>query len=205
MASKLKMKKSTTFSAIITLASFAYKLVLSILTASNVLVVAATSTLLVFFCKLLFIKNVTMTREKKKKAYLFMAILILLYSLIFLLFTVLKAFGIDASNQKSYEGIIGSLLIGFMIIMFILSIINLKGALEKTDIMVIGLKEMVFVSALADLVIIEEYIYRSFFIEKGIEPLDLLTRYFPLAMAGLMLVVSIIMFIRFARYKVDQK
>ena len=205
MASKLKMKKSTTFSAIITLASFAYKLVLSILTASNVLVVAATSTLLVFFCKLLFIKNVTMTREKKKKAYLFMAILIFLYSLIFLLFTVLKAFGIDASNQKSYEGIIGSLLIGFMIIMFILSIINLKGALEKTDIMVIGLKEMVFVSALADLVIIEEYIYRSFFIEKGIEPLDLLTRYFPLAMAGLMLVVSIIMFIRFARYKVDQK
>ena len=126
-------------------------------------------------------------------------------SLIFILFTVLKAFGIDASNQKSYEGIIGSLLIGFMIIMFILSIINLKGALEKTDIMVIGLKEMVFVSALADLVIIEEYIYRSFFIEKGIEPLDLLTRYFPLAMAGLMLVVSIIMFVRFARYKVDQK
>ena len=205
MASKLKMKKIAIFSAIITLASFGYKLVLAILTSSNVLVVAATSTLLVFFCKLLFIKNVTMTREKKKKAYLFMAILIFLYSLIFLLFTVLKAFGIDASNQKSYEGIIGSLLIGFMIIMFILSIINLKGALEKTDIMVIGLKEMVFVSALADLVIIEEYIYRSFFIEKGIEPLDLLTRYFPLAMAGLMLVVSIIMFIRFARYKVDQK
>ena len=205
MASKLKMKKIAIFSAIITLASFGYKLVLAILTSSNVLVVAATSTLLVFFCKLLFIKNVTMTREKKKKAYLFMAILIFLYSLIFLLFTVLKAFGIDASNQKSYEGIIGSLLIGFMIIMFVLSIINLKGALEKTDIMVIGLKEMVFVSALADLVIIEEYIYRSFFIEKGIEPLDLLTRYFPLAMVGLMLVVSIIMFVRFARYKVDQK
>ena len=148
MGSKLKMKRSTIFSSIITLISFGYKLVLAILTASNVLVVAATSTFLVFFCKVLFIKNVTMTREKKKKAYLFMAILILLYSLIFLAFTVLKVFGIDASNQKSYEGIVGTLLIAFMIIMFILSVINLKGALEKTDIMVIGLKEMVFVSAI---------------------------------------------------------
>ena len=205
MASKLKMKKIAIFSAIITLLSFGYKLVLAILTTSNVLVVAATSTLLLFFCKLLFIKNVTMTREKKKKAYLFMAILILLYSLIFICFTVLKAFGIDASNQKSYEGIIGSLLIGFMIVMFILSIINLRGALEKTDIMVIGLKEMVFVTALADLVIIEDYIYRSFFIDQGIEALDLTTKYFPLGMGVLMLVVAMIMFIRFAKYKVDNK
>lgn len=205
MASKTKMKKIAIFSAIVTLISFGYKLVLAILTSSNVLVVAATSTLLVFLCKILFIRNVTMSREKKKKAYLFMAILILLYTLIFLLFTVLKAFGIDASNQKTYEGVIGSLLIGFMIVMFILSIINLKGALEKTDIMVIGLKEMVFVSALADLVIIEEFIYRSFFIDKGIEVLDTLTKFFPLGMGVLMLVVSILMFVRFAKYQVDKK
>ena len=198
------MKRSTIFSSIITLISFGYKLVLAILTASNVLVVAATSTFLVFFCKVLFIKNVTMTREKKKKAYLFMAILILLYSLIFLAFTVLKVFGIDASNQKSYEGIVGTLLIAFMIIMFILSVINLKGALEKTDIMVIGLKEMVFVSALADLVIIEEYIYRMF-IDKNIEVFEQVTRYFPLGMGVLMLIVTLVMFIRFAKYKVDNK
>lgn len=204
MSSKAKMKKITMFSAIITLFSFAYKLVLSILTTSNVLIVAATSTLLVFICKVLFVKNVTMTRDKKKKAYLFMAVSIFLYTLIFLLFTVLKAFGIDASNQKSYEGIIGSLLIGFMIIMFILSIINLKGALEKTDIMVLGLKEMVFVSALADLVIIEEYVYRSFFIDKGIQALDLLTKYFPLGTGVIMLIVSILMFVRFARYKIEK-
>ena len=204
MGSKLKMKRSTIFSSIITLISFGYKLVLAILTASNVLVVAATSTFLVFFCKVLFIKNVTMTREKKKKAYLFMAILILLYSLIFLAFTVLKVFGIDASNQKSYEGIVGTLLIAFMIIMFILSVINLKGALEKTDIMVIGLKEMVFVSALADLVIIEEYIYRMF-IDKNIEVFEQVTRYFPLGMGVLMLIVTLVMFIRFAKYKVDNK
>ena len=205
MAGKLKMKKIAIFSAIVTLLSFGYKLVLAILTTSNVLIVAATSTLLLFFCKLLFIKNVTMTRDKKKKAYLFMAILILLYSIIFLLFTVLKAFGIDTSNQKSYEGIVGSLLIGFMIVMFILSIIKLKGALEKTDIMVIGLKEMVFVTALADLVIIEEYLYRTFFIDKGIEPLDIGTQYFPLAMGVLMLIVATFMFIRFARYQVEKK
>ena len=204
MGSKLKMKRSTIFSSIITLISFGYKLVLAILTASNVLVVAATSTFLVFMCKVLFIRNITMSRERKKKAYLFMTILILLFSLIFLLFTVLKAFGIDASNQKSYEGLVGALLIAFMVVMFILSVINLKGALEKTDIMVIGLKEMVFVSALADLVIIEEYVYRMF-IDKNIEIFQTITRYFPLAMAGLMLVVTVIMFIRFARYKVDNK
>ena len=204
MGSRLKMKRSTFFSSIITLISFGYKLVLAILTASNVLVVAATSTFLVFMCKVLFIRNITMTRDKKKKAYLFMAILILIYSAIFILFTVLKAFGIDASNQKSYEGIIGTLLIAFMIIMFILSIINLKGALEKTDIMVIGLKEMVFVSALADLVIIEEYLYRMF-IDDNIEILVTINRYFPLAMGVLMVIVALFMFIRFARYKVDNK
>ena len=204
MGSKTKMKRITIFSSIITLVSFGYKLVLAILTASNVLVVAATSTLMVFLCKVLFIRNITMTRDKKKKAYLFMAILVLVYSLIFLLFTVLKAFGIDASNQKSYEGIIGTLLIAFMIIMFILSVINLKGALEKTDIMVIGLKEMVFVSALADLVIIEEYLYRMF-IDKNIEILVTVNRYFPLSMAIIMLVVSILMFVRFAKYKASNK
>ena len=204
MGSKTKMKRITIFSSIITLVSFGYKLVLAILTASNVLVVAATSTLMVFLCKVLFIRNITMTRDKKKKAYLFMAILVLVYSLIFLLFTVLKAFGIDASNQKSYEGIIGTLLISFMIIMFILSVINLKGALEKTDIMVLGLKEMVFVSALADLVIIEEYLYRMF-IDKNIEILVTVNRYFPLGMAIIMLVVSILMFVRFAKYKTSNK
>ena len=205
MGEKLKMKKMTFFSAIISLLSFLYKVVLGVLNASNVLIVAATSTLLVFICKVLFVKNVTMTRDKKKKAYLFMCILILLYVLIFMAFVVLKAFGIDASNQKTYEGLTGILFISFILLMFILSIINLKGALEKTDIMVIGLKEMTFVSALADAVIIEEFIYRTVSEYQSIPVLETITQYFPLGIGILMLIVSICMFIRFARYKAETK
>ena len=70
--------------------------------------------------------------------------------------------------------------------------------------MVLGLKEMVFVSALADLVIIEEYLYRMF-IDKNIEILVTVNRYFPLGMAIIMLVVSILMFVRFAKYKTSNK
>lgn len=202
--SKKKMKKVTFLTAIISLASFIYKLVLGFLTLSNVLIVAATSTFLVFLCKVLFIKNVTMTREKKKKAYLFMTILMFLYALIFIAFVVLKVFGVDASNQKTYEGITGILFISFILIMFILSIINLKGALEKTDIMVIGLKEMTFVSALADAVIIEEFVYRTVSEYQYIEVLEQITKYFPLGIGILMVLVSIFMFIRFARYKSEQ-
>ena len=205
MGSKLKMKRITFFSAIISLLSFIYKVVLGVLNTSNVLIVAATSTLLVFICKLLFVKNVTMTRDKKKKAYLFMCISIFVYALIFIAFTVLKVFGIDASNQKTYEGVIGILFISFILIMFILSIINLKGALEKTDIMVIGLKEMTFVSALADAVIIEEFIYRTVSEYQTIEVLETITKYFPLGIGILMVIVSIFMFIRFARYKAETK
>ena len=53
------------------------------------------------------------------------------------------------------------LALAFILIMFILSVLKLKGALAKNDIMVIGLKEMVFVSALTDLVIIEEFALRN--------------------------------------------
>ena len=95
--------------------------------------------------------------------------------------------------------------LSFILLMFVLSIINLKGALEKTDIMVIGLKEMTFVSALADAVIIEEFIYRTVSEYQTIEALETVTRYFPLAMGVLMIIVNIFMFIRFARYKADSK
>lgn len=205
MASKTKMKKITFFSAIVTLISFIYKLVLGVLNTSNVLIVAATSTFLLFICKVLFVRNVTMNRDKKKKAYLFMSISILLYALIFIAFVVLKVFGIDASNQKTYEGLIGILFISFILIMFILSIINLKGALEKTDIMVLGLKEMTFVSALADAVIIEEFVDRTIKQYQEIPAMEYVTKYFPLAMGVIMIIVSIFMFVRFARYKANTK
>ncbi|MBO4623344.1 MAG: hypothetical protein J5691_05585 [Bacilli bacterium] len=204
MGEKKKLKRMTFLTSLITLVSFLYKAGLGFLTRSLVLLIASISTLMVFICKVVFVKNVLQTREKKKKAYLKMAIAILVYAFIFIAFVVLKVNGIDISNDKTYSGIIGSLLILFMLIMFILSIRNLKGALEKSDIMVIGLKEMVFVSALADLVIIEEYISRIILEYKTIDILLFINNYFSLAIGILMVIVGIIMIIRFARYKVNK-
>ena len=204
MGEKKKLKRMTFLTSLITLVSFLYKAGLGFLTRSLVLLIASISTLMVFICKIVFVKNVLQTREKKKKAYLKMTIAILVYAFIFIAFVVLKVNGIDISNDKTYSGIIGSLLILFMLIMFILSIRNLKGALEKSDIMVIGLKEMVFVSALADLVIIEEYISRIILEYKTIDILLFINNYFSLVIGILMVVVGIIMIIRFARYKVNK-
>lgn len=198
---KKKLKRMTFLTSFITLISFLYKAGLGFWTTSLVLIIASISTLMVFICKIVFVKNVLATRDKKKKAYLIMSTSILVYALIFLAFVVLKVNGIDISNDKTYEGWLGSLLILFMLIMFILSCKNLRGALEKTDIMVIGLKEMTFVSALADLVIIEEFISRIILEYKQIEVLTFINSYFSLAVGILMLIVGFIMLIRFFRYK----
>ena len=160
MADKKKLQRNTFIFSFITLASFIYKATLGFLTMSNVLIIASISTLMVFICKVLFVKNVFKTRDAKKKAYFKMFLAAFVYSLIFILFVVLKINGIDASNNKTYEGWIGSLLIGFMVLSIILSTLGLKGALEKTDLMVIGLKEMIFISVLADVVIIEGFVSR---------------------------------------------
>ena len=198
---KKKLKRMTFLTSLITLVSFLYKAGLGIWTTSLVLIIASISTLMVFICKIVFVRNVLATRDKKKKAYLIMTISILVYALIFIAFVVLKVNGIDISNDKTYEGWLGSLLILFMLIMFILSCKNLHGALEKTDIMVIGLKEMTFVSALADLVIIEEFISRIILEYKEIEILVFINSYFSLAVGILMVVVGIIMLIRYFRYE----
>ena len=100
---------------------------------SLVLMIASLSTLFVFICKIIFVKNITGTRAAKKKAYLGMAVSALAYSLVFVLFAVLKVFEIDISKQNNYQGWIEILFIAFLFIMFVLSLINLKGALEKTD------------------------------------------------------------------------
>lgn len=203
LGEKKKLKRMTFLMSFITLFSFLYKAGLGVMTSSMVLIIASISTLMVFICKILFVRNILQTRERKKKAYLKMAISILVYALIFIAFVVLKVNGIDISNDKTYEGWLGSLLILFMLIMFVLSCRGLKGALEKTDIMVIGLKEMTFVSALADLVIIEEFVSRIILEYKEIEILVFINSYFSLAIGILMVIVGIIMIIRFARYKVD--
>ena len=190
-SSKKKMARMTFLTAIISLLSFIYKVGL---------IVASISTLMVFICKMAFVKNVTKSRKEKKKAYLAMISATFIYALVFLCFIVLKINGIDISSQKEYEGWLGILLISFMFIMFILSIINLRGALEKTDIMVIGLKEITFISALADLVIIESFTYGILLSnEVNNEILTNVNSYFPLGVAALMLVTTLFMFIRYIR------
>ena len=194
--SKLSAKKITLISAIITLISFLYKLGLAYLTMSLVLLIASISTLMVFICKIIFVKSVTKTRDKKKKAYFLIMLSVLIYSSIFILFVVFKINGIDISNNNEYEGILGILFISFLILMVILSIIGLNKALNKTDIVVIGLKEMTFVSVMADLVIIEEFFSRLIPNYLDIIVLKYLHLYFPLLIGIIMIIVSISMLVR---------
>ena len=199
---KSSMKRSVTFSAIITLIAFLYKVGLGVMSLSIILLVASVSTLLVFVCKVIFIKSITSTRDKKKKAYLFMGILAASFGVLFLLFAVLKVGGIDTSKKLVFTGQLGYIFVGFLVLMFILSIINLRSALGKSDIVVTGLMEMTFVSALADLVIIEEFIYKLILYEQNIPYLDVVNEYFPLGVAVLMLLVPLFMFHRFRKYVV---
>ena len=150
---------------------------------------------------LFFVKNLNKSRSNKKKAYFVMSIALLIYSFIFIAFVVLKINGIDASNNKEYSGTIGYVIIGVMILMFFLSLLTLKKAYEKTDLMVIGLKEMTFASALSDLVIIEEFVYRLDFMVKDFLLLNSIHSYFPLAVGVAMACVSISMIFRFIKYR----
>lgn len=199
---KSSMKRSVTFSSIITLIAFLYKVGLGVMSLSIILLVASVSTLLVFVCKVIFIKSITSTRDKKKKAYLFMGILAASFGVLFLLFAVLKVGGIDTSKKLVFTGQLGYIFVGFLVLMFILSIINLRSALGKSDIVVTGLMEMTFVSALADLVIIEEFVYKLILYEQNIPYLDVVNEYFPLGVAVLMLLVPLFMFHHFRKYVV---
>lgn len=202
-SSKTKAKRIIFLTAIFSLISFLYKMGLGLMTMSLVLIIASISTLMIFICKILFVNNVYETRQKKKRAYFFMTLSTLVYALIFVAFVAMKVNGIDISNNKTYEGYIGAIFILFLLIMFILSCINLRGALEKTDIMVIGLKEMTFVSALSDLVIIEEFVSRIILQYRKIDILVLINSYFSLGVGIIMVVVGLRMFIRFIGYKTN--
>ena len=201
LSEKKKLRRMTFITALITLISFLYKAGLGVMTLSFVLIIASISTLLVFICKVVFVKNVLASRAEKKRAYLLMAVTILVYSILFIAFVVLKVNGIDTSNNRTYEGLVGSILILFMFVMFVMSCVKLRGAIEKTDLMVIGLKEMVFVSALADLVIIEEFVSRIILEYKEISALVFINSYFSLVIGLLMVAVGVIMIIRYTRYQ----
>ena len=197
---KLSAKRIALLMAIISLISFLYKLGLGIISSSMILIVASLSTLAVCICKFIFWHKMNGTREEKKKAYFFMMILALAFGILFLLFAVLKVGGIDTASKNNFKGIIGYIFIVFVILMFVLSIINLKGALEKSDLVVIGIKEMIFVSALADAVIIEEFLYKVILKYQSIPFLGLINNYFPLITAVVMLLVPVYMFKRLRSY-----
>lgn len=198
---KLSAKRIALLMAVISLISFLYKLGLGIISTSMILIVASLSTLAVCICKFLFWHKMNATRVEKKKTYFFMMVLALAFGVLFLLFAVLKVGGIDTASKNNFKGIFAYIFIAFIILMFVLSIINLKGALEKTDLMVIGIKEMIFVSALADAVIIEEFLYKVILKYQSIPFLGLINNYFPLIVAVVMLLVPIYMFNRLRKYE----
>ena len=86
--------------------------------------------------------------------------------------------------------------------MFVLSIINLRGALAKDDLMVTGLREVTFIAALSDLVIIEEFVYKMILEGANIPYLHYLNDYFPLLSAVFMLTIPLFMFHRYMKYDV---
>ena len=209
---KLKIKNPLTpkqlaiAMAIIALVSFGYKFTVGMIAMSMVMIIAAIPTFFVFLCKFLYAKHMDQPRSEKKKAYLFMFIFTASFSLLFILFSVLKVGGIDITIANKFDGWVGLIFIFFIIAMFVLSIINLKGALNKTDLVVIGIKEISFVSALTDAVMINEFIYRvivRYILEYVPIPLyDFLNNLFPLAVGVIMGIVPFIMLRRYLKYKV---
>ena len=206
--SKLKKlvtpKKIALLMAIISLVSFLYKIGLGVISNSMILIIASLSTAVVCACKFIFWKDMNADRKAKKRSYFIMIILALSFAVLFLLFAVLKVGGIDTSSKNNFKGVIGYIFIAFVILMFVLSIINLRGALTKSDIMVIGIKEMIFVSALADAVIIQEFLYKTIPHYRDIPFMKLINNYFPLIIAVLMIIVPIYMFKRFREYEAEK-
>lgn len=67
--------------------------------------------------------------------------------------------------------------------------------------MVVGLKEITFLSALTDLIIIEEYVSRIILKYYEVPNMTQINSYFVLGVGGALLLVPLIMLIRFFRYK----
>lgn len=192
--------------AIIALVSFLYKFTIGIMSLSMVLIIAAVPTFFVFICKFLYARHMDTTREKKKRSYFFMMVATVCFVVLFLMFSLLKVGGIDITHENTFTGWIGIVFILFIIVMFVLSIINLRGALQKDDLVVIGIKEISFVAALADAVMINGFLYRVLikYIEKFIPFYGFFNQYFPLAVSVLMCIIPLLMLRRFIRYKVDK-
>ena len=197
----MKGKKIAILMAVIALVSFGYKFTIAILAASLVLIIAAIPTFLVFICKALYARHMDQTKAQKKSAYFKMTIATTCVVAIFVLFSILKVGNIDITPTNTFDGWISYVFIAFIILMFCLSIINLKGALNKDDLVIIGIKEITFVSALADAVMIYEFLYRALFKHLNLPFFNMVSNYFPLAIGVLMVLVPINMFKRYFSYE----
>ena len=200
----LSAKKIAIIMAIICLVSFLYKFTVGVMSLSLVMIIAAVPTLFVFICKLLYAKDMDQPKHKKKKTYFFMIIATVSFVILFLLFSLLKVGGIDITHENTFQGWIGILFICFIILMFVLSIINLRGALHKDDLVVIGIKEITFVSALADAVMINGFLYRVFLKYLHLPFMDIVNNTFPLGVSIIMCLVPVFMLKRFFTYKVEE-
>lgn len=204
---KMTPKRIAIIMAIVSLVSFLYKFVLGVLTPSALLIVASLPTAFVFICKTMYAKHMDATRKQKKTAYLVMTIGTLAFAVLFFLFSSLKIGGIDITIKNNFTGWIGLIFIFFIILMFALSIINLRGALNKSDLIVIGIKEITFESALADGVMIEEFLYRVVlhYLEDKLPILEYIDRSFGMLIGIFMLIIPIIMFKRWKNYDPEMK
>ena len=72
---------------------------------------------------------------------------------------------------------------------------------SANSVMVIGLKEMTFISALADSIIIMEFVTRLVLSYTTLPLIEYINSYYSLGIGICMLLTSLLMFIRFIRYK----
>ena len=191
--------------AIVSLVSFAYKFTLGVLATSLVMMVAALPTLFVFFCKALYAKDMYKDQSYKMKTYFMMIIVTIAFSTLFIMFSIFKVGGIDITNKNRFTGWIGLLFIFFIIALFVLSIINLKGAINKNDLVYMGIKEISFVSALADAAMIQEFAYRVIlkYVPFPIPFMDIVNKYFPLIVGAFMILVPLLMIKRLFKAKAE--
>ena len=202
--SRKKAKFITLISAMATFFSFLYKLLLGYVYRSIIYVATAFSAFTIFLCKMIFVRKATKSREEKRRGYLKMAAILFIYAILFILVVVLRIKGIGL-EEKSYEGWISTILALFIVLMFVLSIRGYRIAADRTDIMVLGLKEVGLATCFADLVVLEGLLDDYFVDYFKEEKVNLVHDWFSLAMGGLMVFVSLCMFIRGIRKKKEYK
>jgi divalent metal cation (Fe/Co/Zn/Cd) transporter len=201
-----KMSKRITFiSAIITFISFLYKGFLGYLSKSIIIAATALSSLSVFFCKIIYVKKLTKSRREKRHAYLLMGLILLVYGALFLFVVISKLKGLYDIEEKVYKEWQSILLSLVIVLMMVLSIRGYKVAQDRTDIMVLGLKEVGLATALSDLIVLEGLLDDFAIGHIKEDYLNKFHYYLSLGVSGLIIIISFVMIIRFFKRTRDEK